>query len=180
MICPYCRHDNIEGADQCASCQMDLQPLGLPAAESPLEDSLMNEDVSSLGAKQAVMVAPLATIREAIDLMVGRGIGCVLVHDGRRVVGILTERDLLLRIGPNLPSIEHEPVSRFMTPDPVTLDCEAPLAFALNEMTARDFRHLPLTRGGDLAGIISLRDFLDLLFRTYPDIARETASGPPA
>jgi CBS domain-containing protein len=177
VICPYCRHDNLEGADQCASCQMDLQPLGIPAAETSLEDRLINEEVSSLGAKQAVMVEPTATLREAIDLMVGRGIGCVLVHDGRRVVGILTERDLLLRVGAGLPSVEQQPVVRFMTPDPVTLDCEAPLAFALNEMTARDFRHLPLTRGGDLAGIISLRDFLDLLFGTYPEIAREAASG---
>ena len=54
--------------------------------------------------------------------------------------------------------------------------CPAPLAFALNYMTLHDFRHLPLTRDGELAGIISLRDFLALLFRTYPEIA---ASGAP-
>jgi CBS domain-containing protein len=171
MICPYCQHENLEGADHCESCLSDLQPLTLPTPETPLEDRLMNEDVSSLGAKKAIMVGPRTTIREAIETMVEHSIGCVLVHDGDRMVGILTERDLLLRAAPRMPAVENEPVSRFMTPDPLTLDCEAPVAFALNYMTLRDFRHLPLTRDGELAGIISLRDFLGLLFRTYPDIA---------
>ena len=34
MLCPYCKHENLEGADQCESCLMDLQPLGLPEAET--------------------------------------------------------------------------------------------------------------------------------------------------
>ncbi len=87
-------------------------------------------------------------------------------------MGILSERDLLLRVGLRLVSIENEPVSTVMTREPLTLDCEAPLAFALNYMTLHDFRHLPLTRDGELEGIISLRDFLALLFRTYPEIAQ--------
>jgi len=177
MICPFCRHENLEGADQCESCLMDLSPFTLPAPESTLEDRLMNEDVSSLGAKKAIMVGPRTTVREAVDTMVANSIGCVLVHDGARMVGILTERDLLLRVSARMAAVENEPVSRFMTPDPLTLDCEAPLAFALNYMTLRDFRHLPLTRDGELAGIISLRDFLGLLFRTYPEIASGEKAG---
>ena len=177
MLCPFCGHENLEGADQCASCQMDLQPLARPEPETPLEDSLMNEDVSSLGAKQAIMVSPDTTLRDAVETMVANKIGCVLVHDGSRLVGILTERDLLLRVGLDMAELENEPVSRLMTAEPLTLDCEAPLVFALNYMTLRDFRHLPLTRAGALEGIISLRDFLGLLFRTYPDIAASDA-GP--
>ena len=175
MLCPYCRHENLEGADQCESCQMDLQPLALPTAETQLEDRLMNEDVARLDAKSAIMVGPKATLREAVETMAKHEIGCVLVHDGHRAVGILSERDLLLRVGLGLPGIENEPVSSVMTRDPLTLDCEAPLAFALNYMTLHDFRHLPLTRDGELAGIISLRDFLGLLFRTYPEIAASEA-----
>jgi len=178
MLCPYCNHENLEGADQCESCLMDLQPLAMPAPETSLEDSLMNQDVSSLGAKRAIMVAPSTTIREAVETMVGNAIGCVLVHDGSRMVGIVTERDLLLRVGLGMAGLENEPVTRVMTPEPLTLDCEAPLAFALNYMTLRDFRHLPLLRDGELAGIISLRDFLGLLFRTHPEIA--AGGTPPA
>jgi CBS domain-containing protein len=177
MLCPYCRHENLEGADQCESCLMDLQPLALPEPETPLEDRLMNEDVSRLGAKRAIMVHPRTSIREAIETMVAKQIGCLLVHDGQRVVGILSERDLLLRVGLKLLTIENEPVANVMTHQPLTLDCEAPLAYALNYMTLHDFRHLPLTRDGELEGIISLRDFLGLLFRTYPEIA-SSASGP--
>jgi CBS domain-containing protein len=121
-------------------------------------------------------VRPEATLREAVEIMAENEIGCVLVHDGTRAVGILSERDLLLRVGLGLPEVENEPVSSVMTRDPLTLDCEAPLAFALNYMTLRDFRHLPLLRDGELAGIISLRDFLGLLFRTYPEIASRDAA----
>jgi CBS domain-containing protein len=183
MRCPYCQHENLEGADQCESCLSDLRALDAPEAETRLEDRLMNEDVSSLGAKQAIMVGPSTSIREAIETMVARQIGCVLVHDGERMVGILTERDVLLRVGVRMAAVENDPVSTVMTRDPLTLDCDAPLAFALNHMTLHDFRHLPLTRDGELAGIISLRDFLGLLFRTYPEIAAgspSAASGPPA
>ena len=176
MLCPYCRHENLEGADQCESCLMDLQPLALPKPETPLEDRLINEDVSRLGAKRAIMVEPRTSIRDAVETMVENRIGAVLVHDGARVVGIVSERDLLLRVGLKLPSIENDPVSTVMTRDPLTLDCDAPLAFALNYMTLRDFRHLPLTRYGELEGIISLRDFLALLFRTYPEIASSSPS----
>ncbi|HEX2464031.1 MAG TPA: CBS domain-containing protein [Thermoanaerobaculia bacterium] len=172
MLCPYCKHENLEGADQCESCLMDLQPLGLPEAETALEDRLMNEGVAKLGAKRAIMVGPRTSIRDAVETMVKNEIGCVLVHDGERVVGILSERDLLLRVGLRLVSIENQPVSTVMTHRPLTLDCDAPLAFALNYMTLHDFRHLPLTRNGELEGIISLRDFLALLFRTYPEIAQ--------
>ena len=175
MLCPYCRHDNIEGADQCESCLMDLHPLALREPEDALEDRLMNEDVARLGAKRAIMVKPQATIREAIETMVRHQIGAVLVHDGAQVVGILSERDLLLRVGLELPSMEHRPVSSVMTHQPLMLDCSAPVAFALNYMTLHDFRHLPLTRDGELEGIISLRDFLGLLFSTYPDIASSAA-----
>jgi CBS domain-containing protein len=171
MLCPYCHHENLEGADHCESCLSDLQPLALPEAETPLEDRLINGDVASLGPKRAIMVGPRATIREAVETMVANRIGCVLVHDGGRVVGVLSERDLLLRVGLRMRAAENDPVSSVMTPDPLTLDCEAPLAFALNYMTLHDFRHLPLTRDGALQGIISLRDFLGLLFRTYPEIA---------
>ena len=177
MRCPYCQHENLEGVDLCESCQSDLRDLDIPEPETRLEDRLMNEDVSSLGAKKAIMVGPRTSIREAIETMVEHEIGCVLVHDGQRMVGILTERDVLLRVGVRLAAIEDDPVSTVMTRDPLTLDCAAPLAFALNHMTLHDFRHLPLTRDGELAGIISLRDFLGLLFRTYPEIA---AGGPPA
>ncbi len=178
MLCPYCKHENLEGADQCESCLMDLQPLGLPEPGTALEDRLMNEHVAKLGAKRAIMVGPRTSIREAVETMVSNDIGCVLVHDGERAVGILSERDLLLRVGLRLVSIENQPVSTVMTRDPLTLDCAAPLAFALNYMTLHDFRHLPLTRDGELEGIISLRDFLALLFRTYPEIAQSKGVEP--
>lgn len=171
MLCPFCNHDNISGADACEACLMDLRSLDEPQGETPLEDSLIHENVSSLDPKTAVMVEPDTTVREAIAAMVDNNIGCVLVGQGSRVQGIFTERDVLVRLARRIPEVGDEPVARYMTVSPEMLEASTPLAFALNRMSLGDFRHLPLTEQGKLLGIISLRDFLGVLFRWYPDLA---------
>jgi len=173
MICPYCGFDNLEGADSCEACLMDLRALDEPRAETALEDSLMHEPVESLGPKTALIVPPEASIRDALECMVENNIGCVLVGSEAEVVGIFSERDVLLRVAGRMEEVEAEPVSRFMTVSPQMFEVGTPLAFALNRMSLNDFRHLPLTEKGRLLGIISLRDFLGLLFRSHPDLALE-------
>lgn len=154
---------------------MDLSNLDAPEPETPLEDSLMNEAaVDSLGPKTAVMVTPETTVREAIEKMIANNIGCVLVGKNDEVVGIFSERDLLLAIADRLEEVQDEAIEEFMTRNPETLESSVPVVFALNRMCLGDFRHLPLTEKGRLKGIISLRDFLTLLFRTYPDLSPET------
>ena len=90
--------------------------------------------------------------------------------DGLHESSILSERDLLLRVGERYEELAGNPVSEFMSPDPETLEAEHPVAFALNRMAVGDFRHLPITRDGVLAGIVSLRDVLGLLADWYPDL----------
>jgi CBS domain-containing protein len=175
MLCPVCGHDNLPGADDCASCHSDLSGEGPVAAHTPLEHSLIHESVNSLGPKSAVTVSSDASVGEAIATMVDNRIGCVLVVDGARVAGIFSERDVLLKLGGRLDEVSDQPVSGFMTADPEMLEGSTRLAFALNRMSLGDFRHLPLTRNGELQGIISLRDFLALLFKWYPDLASEEA-----
>ena len=175
MICPSCSFDNLEGADTCAACLMDLRALDEPRTEDSLEDSLMHEPVESLGPKTAVTVTPETTIRDALECMVENNIGCVLVVGEGKVVGIFSERDLLLRVAGRMDEVEDQPISRFMTVSPQMLEVGTPLAFALNRMSLNDFRHLPLTEDGGLLGIISLRDFLGLLFRSHPSLAATDA-----
>ena len=171
MICPYCNHDNIRGDEVCAKCMMALTPMDEPQGETPLEESLIHESVASLDPKTAVMVAPDTSVREAVATMVANDIGCVLVGGGGAVRGIFSERDLLVKLARRMPEAQDDPVERYMTPNPEMLEGATPLAFALNRMSLGDFRHLPVTEKGRLRGIISLRDFLGLLFRWYPDLA---------
>ena len=171
MICPYCGYDNIAGIDSCAECLMDLRSLDEPSGESPIEDSLMHEPVRCLDPKTAISVAPDSTVAEVLEILVEKNIGCVLVEEDNRVVGIFSERDVLLRVSHLLDEVADRPVSDFMTRRPERLDEDTPLAFALNMMSVGDFRHLPLTRDGRLSGIVSLRDFLGFVFRWYPEMS---------
>ena len=175
MNCPFCGHENLRGADTCATCLMDLHPLDEPSGNTPEESSLMQEAVRSLDPKKAVMVSPDTTVREAVATMLEKNIGCVLVGDGTRLTGIFSERDVLVKLARRMDELGDEPVRRYMTASPETLDARTPLAFALNRMSLGDFRHLPLTERGELLGIISLRDFLGLVFRWYPDLASADA-----
>ena len=171
MECPYCGHENIPGVDVCADCNGDLTAFDEPSGESALEDSLLHEPVLALNPKDAVMVSPEMPVKEAIATMQDRNIGCVLVGTESGVEGIFSERDALLKIADRESRVASRPVSDFMTSDPEILEQETPIVYALNRMALGDFRHLPLTQGGRLAGIISLRDFLAFLHRWYPDLA---------
>jgi CBS domain-containing protein len=174
MICPYCAYDNIPGNDSCEQCLMDLRSLDEPAGESPIEDSLIHEPVRCLDPKPTISVAPDTSVADVIEVLVEKNIGCVLVENDDGVQGIFSERDVLLKVSQALDEVRDKPVSEFMTPNPEQLDEATPLAFALNRMSGGDFRHLPLTRGGRLSGIVSLRDFLGFVFRWYPGMSSET------
>ena len=174
MICPYCAYDNIPGNDTCEQCLMDLRSLDEPAGESPIEDSLIHEPVRCLDPKPTISVAPDTSVADVIEVLVEKNIGCVLVENDGGVQGIFSERDVLLKVSQALDEVSDRPVSEFMTPNPEQLDEATPLAFALNKMSGGDFRHLPLTRGGRLSGIVSLRDFLGFVFRWYPEMSSET------
>lgn len=175
MICPYCSYDNIQGVDTCSECLMDLRILDEPKGETPIEDALIRERVTGLDPKKAIMVSPETSIADAIATLVDKNIGCVLVGEEGRVVGIFSERDVLLRVSHRMEEVGERPVSEFMTTDVSMLDEGTRLAFALKEMSSGDFRHLPLTRDERLSGIVSLRDFLGLVFRWYPDLGSPAA-----
>ena len=170
MICPDCKHDNIPGADVCADCGQDLTALDTPGERTELEAHLTGRPVADLGPKDPIFVPADATVAEAVARMCERRIGAVLVGAPDDLRGILSERDVLLRFGDRYDAVKDAPVAEFMTPAPQTIDAEAPVAFALNQMHAGDFRHLPVLRDGNLVGMISLRDVVRLLSETYPDL----------
>ncbi|MCZ6598612.1 MAG: CBS domain-containing protein [Planctomycetota bacterium] len=170
MICPDCGHENIQGVDDCADCGQDLTAFDAPQGRSPLESSIMKEPIEKLQPRPAVILAPDATVADAIAKLSEHHIGCVLVGSQEEILGIFSERDVLLRIGDSYEKLAASPISEFMTPDPETLGVEHPIAFALNRMSVGDFRHLPVMRDGALAGVVSIRDVLRFLGTWYPDL----------
>lgn len=127
-----------------------------------------------------VELPPEATAREAARVMADRRIGAVLVTQHGRLAGIFTERDMVARIVAIGLDPDRTTLADVMTRHPAAIEQSAPIAEALRTMQQGGFRHLPVTRSGRLAGILSLRDFTssDLLeIEKAQDLERAIAEG---
>jgi len=170
MLCPLCSFENVAGTDDCGGCGESLVDYDTPGRRDDLERSLIETTVDGLEPASPILVAPETTLSDVVARMREHRIGAVLVGTPDEVHGIFSERDLLLRVAHRWDDLRDASVAELMTPDPETVDADAPLAFALNKMEVGDFRHVPVTRGGRLCGVISARDVVDFLAREYPDL----------
>jgi CBS domain-containing protein len=118
---------------------------------------LMNQDV--------VTVAPEDTLGEAAAKMTEKGIGAVVVSDFGRMIGILSERDIMRAVADRVHSSEAR-VREWMTPDPVTATADTPIEEAGRTMLDHGFRHLPVVEGERAIGIVSLRDVAEYELKT--------------
>src|SRR2546425_11870903 len=100
MHCPSCGHENIEGNDRCENCLAPFRDLDVPRADSAegLARSVMEDNLSELDHDETICVAPDTPALEVARLMKNSNCGCALVVDGRKLVGIFTEHDVLLRM----------------------------------------------------------------------------------
>ena len=110
---------------------------------------LMNRDV--------VAVAPEDTLGEAAAKMTEMGIGAVVVSDFGRMIGILSERDIMRAVADRVHSSEAR-VREWMTADPVTATTETSVEEAGRTMLENGFRHLPVVDGERAIGMLSIRD----------------------
>ncbi|HEX3601160.1 MAG TPA: CBS domain-containing protein [Lacipirellulaceae bacterium] len=163
ILCPYCEAENIEGADECQSCGAALAELSRRIPSSSVEADLLRDRIERLWPKSPSTVAPNATVGEVLKKMVDEEIGCVMVVDGGRLVGIFSERDALMKINTDAPRLLTKPISQFMTSSPVTLETSDKIAYALHQMNVGGYRHMPILFEGKLAGVISIRDILRYL-----------------
>lgn len=111
-------------------------------------------------ARDLLVVEPSTPLEEAARRMAERNVGTVLALEGDRVVGILTERDVLRAVAAGLDP--GDPVSRSMTAHPETVDASDTTEHAATLMIHGGFRHLPVLEDGKLAGMLSIRDLVRL------------------
>ena len=89
-------------------------------------------------------------------------IGSALVFEDAKLVGVITERDLL-RAFVDCADATQAIVRDYMTPRPVTVDAAAPVGVAASLLIGLDARHLPVTKDGVVVGVLSARDLLPLM-----------------
>jgi len=103
-----------------------------------------------------IEVAPEDTLGEVAERMTAKNVGAVVVKDFGRLIGILTERDLLKAMAARVHTSEAR-VRQWMTPDPITAPTDMPLDEAAQIMIDHGFRHLPVVDEGQVVGVVSLR-----------------------
>ena len=106
-----------------------------------------------------VTLSSEASVGDAAKAMVRGGFGSVVIVQGRMLLGILTERDVL-RAAAAEDDLRAAPVERWMTPEPETALPDLDTEEAASLMLSRGFRHLPVVLDGELLGMVSLRDVL--------------------
>lgn len=109
----------------------------------------------------AITAAPDETIATAAARMRNHGIGSVVVVDAGRPAGILTERDLLLAAAEGAEPTSGR-VRDWMHPNPETVEADATIDEAWHQLSDRGYRHIPVTVGDELKGVISMRDLMAL------------------
>jgi CBS domain-containing protein len=116
-----------------------------------------------------IEVAPEDTLGEVAERMTALNVGAVVVKDFGRLIGILTERDLLKAMAARVHTSEAR-VREWMTPDPVTAAAEMDCEDASRVMLEHGFRHLPvLSDDGQVAGVVSLRRVVGAARAAAPD-----------
>ena len=116
----------------------------------------------SMSQKHVVSLGPQATVWEAACMMTGANCGSVLIVDTPgKLLGIVTERDLMTRVLAKALSPETTLVSQVMTKNPHCITPETLVSDAVLIMIERGFRHLPIMGPqGKLLGVFSVRDAL--------------------
>jgi CBS domain-containing protein len=117
-------------------------------------------------AETVFSVSAGATVGEAVEEMNRHRIGCVMVLDGEGgVAGIFTERDVLTRVVSSGLVAKDTPVSAVMTTEPKRIEADTSVEDAMQMMTQKRVRHLPVFEGGRLVGMVSIGDITRWLLK---------------
>lgn len=111
-----------------------------------------------------IMTATVESVTPETDLvMVARkmkdlNVGSLPVVEGSRLLGIITDRDIVIRAAAEGKNLQNEQARNILTPDPTTIDADADVSEASHLMAQEQIRRLPVVQGGNLVGFLSIGD----------------------
>jgi len=119
-----------------------------------------------------VSVTPATTVLEAVMLMAEKGIGALLVMEGEKMVGIISERDYVRRVALFERSAFATTVGEVMTADVVTVSPKDGTKYCMQLMTDKRLRHLPVVEDGELVGLLSIGDLVKHVIQEQESMIR--------
>ena len=167
MICPSCGYDNIEGADRCDECMTPLFNVSTVRADAPggLAHSVMEDNLSQLD-NEFLAVTPDTSASEVVSQMRQARLGCALIIDSGKLLGIFTERDLLNKLTGNAAQPPVIAIRQLMSPNPEVLFETESVATALNKMSIGRYRHIPVQKSDGTYCVTSIKHVLKYLARS--------------
>lgn len=120
--------------------------------------------------RQLYAVTATDSVQSALGLLAEMRIGALLVMEGEKLVGILSERDCALKVALPGKQAADTHVSDVMTKTVVTVNPQQSLEECMKEMNTRDIRHLPVVEDGKVIGMVSVGDVSKELLREKADL----------
>ena len=122
--------------------------------DDPLEEALAESTVEAITHQPCATIASGPTVREALDMLSGLHVACLLVEEDGGLVGVFSDRDVLDKVALEYDVVKDRPVSDVMTRQPVYVYETDPAA--LSVMAISGYRHVPILDLDDrLVGIVS-------------------------
>lgn len=126
-------------------------------------------DILSRKGRDVFTIEPGRSVQDAVEVLVQRNIGSLVVVEGSAVHGIVTERDIL-RLAARRPVTFGElRIADVMTTDLVTAEPGDEIGSVMDAMTENRVRHLPILEGGALRGLVSIGDVVNALRKSVED-----------
>lgn len=165
--CPACGFNNLEGSDRCEQClhSLMLSDIPKPKKDDKIQRSMMNDPVGMLLTGKDLLVANITdTVQKVIHTFQKEKKTCILIYDHKHLVGILSNRDLLLKVAGKYKDLSQVHVGAVMTTKPEYVRAEDPIAYVVHKMALGGFRHLPvLHEDGTPISIVTIKDVLNHL-----------------
>lgn len=162
MKCPNCGFVNMEGADECETCQSSLTDIPALTGKKGMEKKILEGTVSDLAPKPAISVSAADSLRKAVEAMRTNRVGCVFVIDSGRLAGILSERELILKVSES-SDLDKTRVKEIMRSNPTVLREDDHVADVFHRMALSNHRHVPVQMRSGSYGVVSARDLLRYL-----------------
>ena len=108
--------------------------------------------------KETFVITPDSSVYKALEMMVDKNVSALMIMDGEKIAGIFTERDYARKVILKGKSSKDTQVSDIMTRDLITVTEDTSIDDCMQLMTSKYIRHLPVVKGEQLIGIISIGD----------------------
>ena len=130
---------------------------------------MLTDKISTLPLTPPVTVEAGSSVGQLVEAVQRKNVGCALVYEAGRLIGIISERDVLMKVVARDVSYS-EPVDKFMTHNPITLTADRTIGDAVNLMNEENFRHVPIIgNDGSAYGIVSIKDIINLVAESFPE-----------